>query len=227
MPPTTSPTNGSGVQALIDQIRDRGVRAAQEEAGRIVAEAKTQAAATRAKADAEAKSMVEAARAQIATERAAGAEAIRSAARDALLDLRSRVREAFEVHVRRLVSEQAEQSDFVRSLVLVLAGEAADQYINDHDAVIFVSSANADPGVSKPDDPAVDAKVVRAVLGATGVMLREGVSLRAADDFTGGARVRLVGEDLEIDMTDESLSRLLLKHLLPRYRAIVEDGPTT
>jgi V/A-type H+-transporting ATPase subunit E len=54
-------------------------------------------------------------------------------------------------------------------------------------------------------------------------MLREGLELLPADDVAGGARVRLVGQDLEIDLTDTAVTRLLLKHLLPRYRDIVEE----
>ena len=33
--------------------------------------------------------------------------------------------------------------------------------------------------------------------------------------------VRLTGEDLEIDLSDQALSDLLLQNLLPRYQAIV------
>lgn len=227
MTSTNKSSSGSGVQALIDQIRGQGVQAAREEGERIVARANAEAAATRAKAEAESKAMLESARAQIATETAAGAEAIRNAARDSLLDLRSQVRQAFEVHVRRLVSEQVQQTDFVRSLVLVLAGHAAEQYINDRDAVIFVSNAIAGQTDSSSADDAAHQKAVQAVLGAAGSMLREGIELRGADDVGGGAKVRLVGQNLEIDMSEESLARLLLKHLVPRYRAIVEEAPST
>ena len=45
-----------------------------------------------------------------------------------------------------------------------------------------------------------------------------------SSEVEGGARVRVVGEDLEIDLTNEAISKLLLKHLLPRYRAILEGG---
>lgn len=225
MTSTNKSSSGSGVQALIDQIRGQGVQAAREEGERILARANEEAAATRAKAEAESKAMLESTRAQIATETAAGAEAIRNAARDSLLDLRSQVRKAFEVHVRRLVSEQMAQTDFVRSLVLVLAGQAAEQYINDHDAVIFVSNAIAG-GTDTSADDAAQQKIFQAVLGAAGSMLREGIELRGADDVGGGAKVRLVGQDLEIDMSEESLTRLLLKHLVPRYRAIVEASPS-
>ena len=47
-------TTASGVQALIDRIRDDGVKAAKDEAARIVREAKEEAAAIMAKARKEA-----------------------------------------------------------------------------------------------------------------------------------------------------------------------------
>ena len=52
-------------------------------------------------------------------------------------------------------------------------------------------------------------------------MLREGVELKPSDELQGGIRVQLLGEDMEIDLSDEALSDMLLKYLLPRYRAIV------
>jgi V/A-type H+-transporting ATPase subunit E len=59
------------------------------------------------------------------------------------------------------------------------------------------------------------------VLGISGDMLREGVDLKPSEDISGGIRIRLVGEDLEIDLSDQAISDLLLQNLLPRYRAIV------
>jgi V/A-type H+/Na+-transporting ATPase subunit E len=223
MPTTNGPTTTSGVQELIDQIRSQGVQAAHDEGERILSEARKEAAAVRAKAQAEAREMLAAARAQVAAEKAAGAEAIRNAARDSLLELSNQVRQAFEVHVRHLVSHQLEDTGFIRSLVLVLAGQAAEQYVTDHDAVIFVSSALAGAPDQAPPEGTLRDKINNAVLGAAGQMLREGIQLLGDDGITGGARVRLVGEDLEIDMTDQALSRLLHKQLLPRYRAIVQE----
>jgi len=60
------------------------------------------------------------------------------------------------------------------------------------------------------------------VLGISQRMLREGVEIIPSSEVSGGARVRVVGEDLEFDLTDEALSKLLMKHLLPRYRSILE-----
>ncbi len=223
MSATTGQASVTGVQELINRIRGDGVEAARTEGERILAEARKQAADVKARADAQAKALLEKTRAQIATEQSAAAEAIRNAARDSMLELRNRVRQAFEVHVRRLVSMQAQDPGFVRSLVLVLAGEAAAKHITDKDAEIFVSSALAGSSDSTVPKGAVQDKITHAVLGAAGQMLREGVQLLPDDNVKGGARVRLVGKDMEIDMTDEALSRLLLKNLLPRYRTIIQE----
>lgn len=212
-------TGTTGVQELIDRIRGQGVEAAKREGERIVTEARREAAAVKARAEAEAKSLLERTRAQVEAEKAAGVEAIRNAARDATMELRNQTRRAFEVHVKRLVSAQLEDTGFVRSLVLVLAGQAAEKYITDKDAVLLVSSAVA----GSEDTPAVRGKISNAVLGAAGQMLREGIELASDEGIKSGVRVRLAGEKLEIDMTDEALSRMLLKNLLPRYIAIVGD----
>jgi V/A-type H+-transporting ATPase subunit E len=217
------PTAAQGVQELIERIRGEGVRAGREEAERTLREARGQAASLRVSAEAEAREMLERARAQIAREHAAGVEALKNAARDAALELRGNVRKGFERYVQRLVSTDMQDSEFVRSLVLVLAGEAATRYVVDHDAEILVSSALAGAADATPPSPAIQEKIRSAVLGASGAMLREGVELLPADDVEGGARVRLVGQDLEIDLTDTAVTRLLLKHLLPRYRDIVGE----
>ena len=59
------------------------------------------------------------------------------------------------------------------------------------------------------------------VLGISGEMLREGVEIKKAGEEQVGMRIRMVGEDVEIDLTENAISDVLLKYLLPRYRAIV------
>jgi V/A-type H+-transporting ATPase subunit E len=215
-------TAAQGVQELIDRIRGEGVNAGREEGERILSEAKREAAALRAAAEAQARDTIARAREQIEREKAAGIEALKNAARDAMLELRGNVRAAFEQHVQRLVSAQMQDTGFVRSLILALAGHAADQFISDRDAVIFLSKELAGSPDAVPADPSVQEKIRNAVLGSSGAMLREGITLLPEDGVSGGARVRLVGQDLEIDLTDRTVTRLLLKHLLPRYQAIVE-----
>lgn len=59
------------------------------------------------------------------------------------------------------------------------------------------------------------------ILALSMEMLREGVELIPAGDIHGGARVRLVGENLEIDLTDKAISELVLRYMQPRFVSIL------
>ena len=128
---------------------------------------------------------------------------------------------SFEAHVTRLVAPVVYDGSFIRALLMVLAGQAAEEYPPDQELEILVSDMLA----GKEDENAELDKTIRdSVLGISGNMLREGVEIIPSSQVSGGARVRVVGEDLEIDLTSEAISKLLLKHLLPRYRGILDGS---
>jgi V/A-type H+-transporting ATPase subunit E len=55
-------------------------------------------------------------------------------------------------------------------------------------------------------------------------MLREGVSLGAADGLQAGIRIKLVDQNMQIDLTESAVSQLLLRHMLPRFRALLRGA---
>jgi V/A-type H+-transporting ATPase subunit E len=126
---------------------------------------------------------------------------------------------AFEEHVRRLVTDVTSDGSVLRDMILVLAGRAAEDLIKDREAVILVPKHLADtptPGLEE---------LLRRTAGALSAdVLREGIELIPSSEVRGGARVRLVGDDLEIDLSDEALSEMMLKLLLPRYRKILAEA---
>jgi len=213
----------SGVQELINRLRDEGVGAGRSEAERIVTEARGQAAALVSEARNECSALREQARIDIEQDREAAQQALRLAARDTVLELRDRVTRHFEQHVRRLVSQVSIDEDLVRSLILVLGGRVAEEVVRDRDAEIIVSQMLYDKAPAE-DDGSADERARRFILGITGTMLREGLELIPEDSLGGGAHVRVKGEDAEIDLSDEAVSALLIKHLLPRFQAILEGS---
>lgn len=211
----------SGVEALIARIRDKGVRAGHEEADRVLNEARQEAARTLEAARKEVEHMRATASAEIEAEKTAAMEALQMAERDTILELRTRVTDGFERHVRRLVSESTLDSEFIRTVVLVLAGQAADEFIQDKEATILVSGSLGDDPNGEDQQKARD--IAREVtLGISADMLREGIQLMPATDEHRGVRVRLVNEDVEVDLSEKAISEILLAQLLPRYRAITE-----
>ncbi len=209
----------SGVQALISRIRDDGVQAGQSKAEEIIDQARREAARLVADARQEAEETRRKAALEIESDRHAALEALKMAARDARLQLEAEVTSAFEQHVKRLVAPVTHDGSFIRTLVLALAGQAAAQYPPDQELEILVSDLIAG---REDENPELERRIKEGVLGISGEMLREGVEIIPDRDVPGGARVRVVGENVEIDLTDDAIAALLLKHLLPRYRHILE-----
>jgi V/A-type H+-transporting ATPase subunit E len=212
----------SGVQDLIARLRDEGVDAGRKEAEEIVQKATEQAAQIVAEAKDQAKEMIEKAREEIDMERTASQEAFKVAIRDTRLELGEELKAVFAAHVRRLVSAELQDKDFLRQILLTIAGRAAATVPEDQPLEVLVCREVFTDGDTCKNVTETSKEALRHfVLGVSGEMLREGVELKPSTDMESGIRIRLVGEDVEIDLTDQALSDLILKHLLPRYRNIV------
>jgi V/A-type H+-transporting ATPase subunit E len=216
----------SSVQELIRRLRDEGVNAGREKSDQILQEAREQAARIVAQAKAEAEELLSKARSEIEREKAAALESVRVAIRDTELKMEAEVKADFAAHVRRLVSVEMGDKKFLRQVILGIAGMAAgDQACEDKPIEVLLPKDlfEADEKRTRLTQKGQD-RMRRLVLGISGDMLREGVDLKPSDDISGGIRIRLVGEDLEIDLSDQAISDLLLQNLLPRYRAIVSGA---
>ena len=114
----------SGVEDLIQQLKNKGVDAGKKEAEAIVEEAHRKAAQIVAKAKAEADQHLKKSRADMEAERKAAEAALQSAYRDTVLRLVSALTSHFEEQVRRLVSQELCEKEVIRKLILEVAGQA-------------------------------------------------------------------------------------------------------
>ncbi|MBW1785523.1 MAG: hypothetical protein JRK53_02715 [Deltaproteobacteria bacterium] len=213
----------SGVGSLIERLRDEGVKAGQDKADQILREAQERAQQLISQARAEAEEVLDKAGRDIERERASAHESLRVAIRDTELRMEAELKATFSAHVRRLVSMQLEDRDFMRQVILAVAGIASGDLVCAGQPAelllptdLFVTDEKG-TGLTEMGKE----RLHHLVLGISGEMLRDGVELKPDESVGGGIRIRMIGEDLEIDLSDKALSDLLLKHLLPRYRAIV------
>ncbi len=213
-----STQTSAGVQDLIDKIRDQGVQSARDEANLLLHAARTQAADIVAKAKAEADATHAQARAEIDAYQAASHEALHLAARDTVLDLKARVIARFEEFVKRLVVSATRDKELVRNIVLVLSGHAADEFIKDKDIEVRISKSLLE------DKTALSKEGKLAILGLSSDMLREGLELVSDSEVEGGVRVRLVKDNLEVDLSDRAVARLISQRMIPRFKAILEGA---
>jgi V/A-type H+-transporting ATPase subunit E len=185
----------------------------------LVREAKEQAAAIVGKAKAEAKETKDKAEREIAAEKAASLEALQLAARDSVLRLGKEVRGAFQDHVMRLVGSELKDETVLRDMILAIAGKGGHQLPKDSSIEILLSDASLPDASGKTG--ADNDRIKHFIMKVTRDMLRDGIEVKSFPGAEAGLKVRLKGEDLEIDLTQKALTDLLVQHLLPRYRKIV------
>ena len=211
---------GAGVQNLVDRIRDQGVLAATEKANKILRDAEAKSAKMLADAKREVEQLRENARIEIESNHAAALEALKLSARDTVLQLEAKVASAFEVFVQKLVTSATRDEKFIKSIVLVLADHAQKELIGDKEIEIHISESI----LTGETNEKMSERTKQTILGLSSEMLREGVELIPSSEIEGGARVRLVKDKLEIDLSDKAISKLLYQRILSRFQSILEGS---
>jgi len=214
-----------GVDALIARLRDEGVAAGHSEAEKIVGDAKSQAKKILDKAQKEARERLDTAHKEAESYRAAGAEALKTAIRDTVLDMRAALMEKFTSDVKRLVTHQMEDPELLRQMILEVVGrarESAGPEKGDEVEVLLPERVIGLEELRRNPAELKKGRVTGFVLGLTGELLRGGVSFAASDDVEGGIRIHLVNKEITLDLTDKAVADLLLQHLQPRFRAVFE-----
>ncbi len=215
----------SGVDALIARLKDEGVSAGRSEAEKLVRDARGEAKKSLDKARAEAKQHLEASRKEADAYRAAGEEALKTAMRDTVLDMKSTLMQRFSSDVKRLVSQQLQDPEVLKQMIVAVAGRVRkDADVEDDDAleVILPEAVAGLEELRNNPEKVRKGKLTDYVFGLTGEMLREGVSFSASDEVTNGIHIRMKDKNITLDLTEEAVAALLLQHLQPRFRAILE-----
>lgn len=207
----------SGVQDLVNRLREDGIAEGRREAELLVEEARRKAAMIVEEAEMEAaKIRAEALDASKQTRKSAD-EALRLAVRDSLLRLRMEVEDRFAGRLGRLIAQRLQDTEFVDQLILAIAGNAAPK---DRAAQIQLPATMASTADGEGRDDLKDVDSV--VRGLTGEMLREGITLSVSNDLEAALSIRVGEEGLEIQLDDRSLTELLGQHLLPRFRSLLD-----
>ncbi|MEL6208351.1 MAG: hypothetical protein AAFR47_24105, partial [Pseudomonadota bacterium] len=183
-----------GVDELIARLRTNGVEAGKAEAERLVAEAKAEGARLVAEARQAADSERETAKRDADNYVRAGKLALETAMRDAVQQMRGDIMKRFRGDVRRLVSAQTVDPDVLKRMILELAGRGRERVGEEPVEVILPAEVIGPEQIREKADDIRSGELTGYVLGLTGEMLREGVTLRADKDLAGGVRVRVMGE---------------------------------
>lgn len=222
--PADTEATSSGVEALIERLRQQGVEAgraardefigeAEREGETIIKDAREKAAAIVAEAHQESERL-----------QASGEDALRVAMRDTVLRMRETLRKRLEGQVRSLVAKQLVDEEFLRRLIVEVAGKARDNSQADQAEHVEVLLPPEVIGLEdlqrRPEE--LESKLSQFAKQIASATWRDGVIIDTLEPGTRGIRIRLKDEELELDLSDRAIADLLLEHLQPRFRAVME-----
>lgn len=220
----TGAVESAGVEQLIGRLRDQGVAEGRSQADALVAAAKQQAADILAAANREAEAVAAKAQESAGKLRAAGEDAVRLALRDTILSLEGDLLDRFVERLRHLVKGVLADPAFLQRLILELGGHAARASTDKPVTVLLPAELVSLEDLQRKPEEAKPGTLMHFVLSMGGGMLREGMGFGVVDDGQAGIRVRLVDEDVRIDLTEGSITELLLRHMVPRFRALLRGA---
>jgi V/A-type H+-transporting ATPase subunit E len=212
-----------GVEALIERLRSEGVGSGRAEAEKIVRDAQAEAQTILSKAKAEADQIVNGARTEATNLEKAGRQSLEVAARDTALDLKNRLSQRAAREVKHLVNEEVQRQEILEKLILEVAGRARENTVGTGAVEILLPEK-----VISLDDIAKDpAHLQASPLGrfanlVASDMLRQGVTLNSSPNVKAGIKVRLTDKGIDLDLSDNAIADLLMQHLQPRFRALLE-----
>jgi V/A-type H+/Na+-transporting ATPase subunit E len=217
--PQAPAAESAGVEILIARLRDEGVAEGRSQAQALVAAAKQQATDIVAAAKREAEGVAVKAKEEAGKLKAAGEDAIRLAMRDTMLSLEGDLINLFRNKLEGLVKGMLEDPAFLQRLILEVAGKAAPS--TERAELLLPAEIVSLEDLQRKPEEAKPGTLAHFVLSLGGGMLREGVSFGVADGLQAGIRIKLADQNMQIDLTESAVSQLLLRHMLPRFRALL------
>lgn len=213
------------VQALIDRLRGEGVASGEEQASRIILDAERKAHAIIKEAQDQALQMIAVASKEADELRNAGREALLIAARDAVLDLRAQITDSFTKDVQRLVSQEMENEELLRHMILEAVGRARDDsgLVNANNIeVLLPRDAVGLEDLRRDPEELHEGTLTKFVLSLAHEMLKRGLTFGLSPDDSKGIRIVSRDDKVTLELTDKAVARVILQHLQPRFRALLE-----
>jgi len=217
----------SGVEVLIGRLRDTGIAEGKTQADAIVKAAQQQAADIVAQAKQEADGILLKGREEAAKLKIAGEDAIRLAMRDTILTMEAELTDNFQNMLCRLVKGTLSDPDFLQRMILEVAGQAGSAVTGERKNVLLPAEFISLEDLRRKPEEAKPGTLMHFVVSLGRGMLQDGLTFGVIEDVPAGIRVQLVDKDMQVDLTDTAISQLLLRHMLPRFRALLRGAVIT
>jgi V/A-type H+-transporting ATPase subunit E len=185
------------LEDLIKRIKDEGIRSADEKGEAIIREAEQKASAIIEKARKDASELSRKAEADAARMEATGREALKQAARDTLISLRSEIVGMLDNLLKTETGKALRGESLKDAIVSVVRNWKPDQ-----------------TGMMNIVIPAAEASALESSLrSALAEEMKKGMEIKPSPELKAGFRISAKNGEWFYDFTDEELSAVLTGHL--------------
>lgn len=214
----------SGVQELIDRLREEGIGAGRSQAEELLSEARQEADAIVATARAEAARIIAKGRGEARRFQQQAEEALALAGRDTVLELKADLTSRFSRRLAEMIGTTLDDGAFLHKVVLEIAGTVRSQVgEGERLEILLPADIVGLDELRRHPEKVREGALGGFVLTAAEEMFRAGVTIHAGPQKRG-IRIKLVDRDLQVDIDEKVIGEILLRHLLPRFRALLEGS---
>lgn len=196
------------LDGLIRKIQEEGIGRAKQEAEALLQAARQEAESIIKEAEAKAKAIFSEARAQSEKELTRGRQALKQAARDAVLGLRMSLTSILD----RLMAEACREG---------LEGEALERFLETV-AVAWIQH-HRNGGIELWLGEEDGRRLVETMLPRLKEALKTGIEIKIHPSVKAGFHLARQGDSLHYDFSDEALAEVLAASLHARFAALFED----
>lgn len=214
----------SGVQGLIERLRQEGIADGQNRANELVKEAGERASRIVATAEQEAEAIRAKAKAEAEQYRKNAEDSMAIAARDTVLELKNSLTSRFSRRVTEMVGDTLKDEEFLRKVILEIASKVRAE-INDDEQLELLLPADVVglDELRRNPEKVKQGSLGEFVLSTAREMFRDGVTIKQGT-HQQGIQINLVKQKLRIDINEQVVAEILMRHLLPRFRALLEGS---
>ena len=196
------------VQGLLDKIHNDGIAKAEQEKEAIIAAAKKEAAQIVAEAKAQAEILKKAAQTEAQTDQDKANDAIRQAARDAVIALKADLLAKLNAVVHSCIGD-AMTPEVMKQIILTMA----QSYAKDANA-----GESLEVLISKQEQEQTQAFLKEQLLKE----LKASPVIELTTDFNSGLQISFRDSDVYFDFSDDALAEVICRFVGPKLTAVIK-----
>lgn len=211
--------NSKGIQELIEALRDKGVAQGKEASIKIIEEAEKRAEWMLKQAEEEAKAIVSNAHEGADFIRKAGSDSLLVAFRDIKLRLKDELSNQFAMQLNELIKYELKEPETLKLLLINAVSKA--QIPDESMDIILPEKVLGLEELRQNPESLKSGALIEILSEVTRDLLKSEVTFKTGKN-QAGIVFSLRNDEIQVDLAEEALTELLLNHLQPRFRAILE-----